>query len=51
METTNSIRKKLSDLAGSWDMTEKEARKMKRYLKGVWRSWKTTKNTSRGWTD
>ena len=33
-------RKKLSDLAGSWKMTDKEVDNMKEGLKRGWKSWK-----------
>ncbi|MAE50034.1 hypothetical protein CMI48_04390 [Candidatus Pacearchaeota archaeon] len=42
-EALSSMRtKKFSDLAGSWDMTGKEAERMKASLKKAWKTWKTT---------
>lgn len=31
---------KLSDFAGSWKMTDKEAEKLKKEIRDLWKSWK-----------
>ena len=33
-------KRKLSDIAGSWKMKEKEAEKIKEYIERGWRNWK-----------
>ena len=34
-------KKKLSDLAGGWKMSDKEAEEMQESLRGGWKKWKT----------
>ncbi len=42
-EALGTLRSKpISDLAGSWKMSEKEAERLKRKIKGGWKKWKVT---------
>lgn len=35
---------KITDLAGTWDITDKELAEIKTSLKEAWKRWKTTKS-------
>ncbi len=35
------LRRKISDLAGSWDVSDEEVRKIKESLSKGWRTWKS----------